>query len=87
MTMTRLSPGPRMSEAVTLGDIVFLAGQVPDDLTADITVQTQQVLANIDAVLAQLGGTKADIASASVAGTYDALPISARCECSGPTPG
>jgi hypothetical protein len=35
MTMTRLSPGPRMSEAVTIGDIVFLAGQVPDDLTAD----------------------------------------------------
>ena len=66
MTMTRLSPGPRMSEAVTLGDIVFLAGQVPDDLTADITVQTQQVLANIDAVLAQLGGTKADIASVQV---------------------
>ena len=66
MTMTRLSPGPRMSEAVTLGDIVFLAGQVPDYLTADITVQTQQVLANIDAVLAQLGGTKADIASVQV---------------------
>jgi enamine deaminase RidA (YjgF/YER057c/UK114 family) len=66
MTMTRLSPGPRMSEAVTIGDIVFLAGQVPDDLTADITGQTQQVLANIDAVLAQLGGTKADIASVQV---------------------
>lgn len=66
MTMTRLSPGPRMSEAVIIGDIVFLAGQVPDDLTADITVQTQQVLANIDAVLAQLGGTKADIASVQV---------------------
>jgi len=29
-------------------------------------VQTQQVLANIDAVLAQLGGTKADIASVQV---------------------
>ena len=66
MTMTRLSPGPRMSEAVIIGDIVFLAGQVPDDLTADITVQTQQVLAHIDAVLAQLGGTKADIASVQV---------------------
>lgn len=66
MTLTRLSPGPRMSEAVILGEIVFLAGQVPDDLTADITVQTQQVLANVDAVMAQLGGTKADIASVQV---------------------
>ena len=55
-----------MSEAVALGDIVFLAGQIPDDLTADMTVQTQQVLANIDTVLAQLGGTKADIASVQV---------------------
>lgn len=66
MTPTRLNPGPRMSQAVTLGDIVFLAGQVPDDLTADISVQTRQVLAKIDAVMAELGGGKADIASVQV---------------------
>ncbi len=66
MTLTRLNPGPRMSEAVTVGDIVFLAGQVPDDLTADITTQTRQVLANVDAVMAELGGSKADIASVQV---------------------
>ena len=66
MTLHRLNPGPRMSEAVCIGNIAFLAGQVPDDLTADITVQTQQVLANIDAVVADLGGTKADIASVQV---------------------
>ena len=28
MTLTRLGPGPLMSGAVTLGDIVFLAGQI-----------------------------------------------------------
>ena len=66
MTLTRLNPGPRMSEAVTVGDIVFLAGQVPDDLTADITTQTRQVLANVAAVMAELGGSKADIASVQV---------------------
>lgn len=66
MTLTRLSPGPHVSEAVVLRDIAFLAGQVPNDLTADITVQTQQVLASVDAMLAQLGGTKADIASVQV---------------------
>lgn len=66
MTIARLSPGPSMSEAVILGDIVFLAGQVPDDLTADIRIQSQQVLANIDAMLGRLGGTKADIASVHV---------------------
>lgn len=66
MNLTRIDPGPRMSEAVIMGDLIFLAGQVPDDLTADITVQTQQVLANIDAVLAQAGASKADIGSVQV---------------------
>lgn len=66
MTLHRLNPGPRMSEAVCIGDIAFLAGQVPDDLTADITEQTRQVLANMDAVVAQLGAGKADIASVQV---------------------
>ena len=66
MTHYRLNPGPRMSEAVCVGGLAFLAGQVPDDLTADITVQTQQVLNNVDAVVKSLGGTKADIASVQV---------------------
>lgn len=66
MTLTRINPGPRMSEAVILGDIVFLAGQVPDDLTADITTQTRQVLAKVDAALARIGGGKADIASVQI---------------------
>ena len=66
MTMTRLHPGPRMSEAVRIGDIVFLAGQIPDDLSAGIEGQTRQVLAALDGVMAELGGTKADIASVQV---------------------
>ena len=66
MTLIPLSPGPRMSEAVILGDLVFVAGQIRDDLTVDITVQTQQVLASVDALPTQLGGTKADIASGQV---------------------
>lgn len=66
MTLQRLNPGPRMSQAVRVGDIAFLAGQVPDDLEADITEQTRQVLAKIDAVVAELEGTKADIASVQV---------------------
>lgn len=65
-TLSRLNPGARMSEAVRIGDIVFLAGQIPNTLTADITVQTREVLAEMDAVMAALGGTKADIASVQV---------------------
>lgn len=66
MTLSRLNPGPRMSEAVTIGDTVFLAGQIPATLDGDITVQTREVLAEIDDVMAQLGGSKADVASVQV---------------------
>lgn len=66
MTLKRLGPGPRMSQAVCIGEIAFLAGQVPDDLGADITEQTRQVLAKIDAVVRELGAGKADIASVQV---------------------
>lgn len=66
MTIQRLKPGPRMSEAVRVAEIVFLAGQIPDDLSAGIAGQTRQVLSAIDAVMAELGGSKADLASVQV---------------------
>ena len=66
MTVQRLNPGPRMCEAARIGDIVFLAGQIPTDLAGDITAQTREVLDAIDGVMAQLGGSKADIASVQV---------------------
>ncbi|AUH65978.1 RidA family protein [Paracoccus zhejiangensis] len=66
MTMTHLKPGKRMSEAVCIGDIAFLAGQIPEDLSGDIEAQTREVLDAIDGVMAELGGSKADIASVQV---------------------
>ncbi|ETX29205.1 RidA family protein [Roseivivax isoporae] len=66
MRLQRLNPGPRMSQAVLIGDTAFLAGQVPTDLTGDIAAQTREVLDKVDAVMAELGGTKADIASVQV---------------------
>ncbi len=66
MEIQRLNPGPRMCEAARAGNLVFLAGQVPDALTADIHEQTRQVLAKIDRVLADLGGSKANILSIQV---------------------
>ncbi len=66
MTLKRLNPGPRMSQSVCIGDIAFLAGQVPDDLGADITEQTKQVLAKMDSVIKELGADKSDIASIQV---------------------
>lgn len=66
MTIERLNPGPRMCSAARVGDLVFLAGQVPDDLTADVATQTQQVLAKIDAVLEEYDSTKASLVSVQV---------------------
>lgn len=62
----RINPGARMSDAVIHGDTVYLSGQVASTLSADITVQTQEVLAKIDKILAGLGGSKADVVSAQI---------------------
>lgn len=66
MTVIHLNPGPRMSEAVRVGNIVFLAGQIPKDLNAGIETQTRQVLDGIDKVMAELGGSKSDVVSVQV---------------------
>lgn len=66
MTIERINPGQRMSQAVRFGDTVHLSGQVPDDLSGDIAAQTREVLAKIDGILAGLGGSKSDILSVQV---------------------
>lgn len=62
----RLDPGRRMSAAVRVGNLIHLAGQIPNDLSADIEGQTRQVLDAIDAVLARFGGSKSDLVSIQV---------------------
>lgn len=62
----RIDPGPRMSEASIHGGIVYLAGQVPEDTAADAAGQTRQVLAAIDALLAQAGSDKSRILRAQI---------------------
>lgn len=66
MSITRLHPGPRMSQAVVHGNTVYLAGQVAKDARATIEVQTQQVLDQIDAALAEAGTSKDKILSVQV---------------------
>lgn len=66
MSITRKHTNQRMSQLVIHGDTVYLAGQVAKDHTADITVQTQQVLEKIDALLAEAGSDKSKILSAQV---------------------
>jgi len=62
----RIDSGPRMSQAVVHGDKVYVAGQVADDSTVDVTGQTVQVLASIDRLLAAAGSDKTRILSANI---------------------
>lgn len=67
MLITRHEPeGGILSNAVEAGGLVFLAGQLADDLGLDITGQTRQTLAAIDAALTLCGTSKSRLVSATV---------------------
>jgi enamine deaminase RidA (YjgF/YER057c/UK114 family) len=63
--ITRINPGPRMSEAVVYNGIVYLAGQVGAP-GASVTEQTKAVLAEVDRLLAQAGTSKARLLTAQL---------------------
>ena len=65
-SIKRLHTGPRMSQAVIANGMVFLAGQVADDASADITGQTRQILAAIDKLLGEAGTDKSRLLTASI---------------------
>ena len=58
MTIQRLETTERMSAAVSFANLVFLAGQVPDDRGEDVAGQTRQVLVKIDRLLASAGSDR-----------------------------
>ena len=66
MSITRHHGNQRMSHIVIHGDTIYLAGQVAADASADITVQTQQVLQKVDALLAEAGSDNSKILSAQI---------------------
>ena len=68
MTIERRHVGKRLSEMVIhrTSGLVFLAGQVADDGHANIGEQVLQVLGNIDRLLAEAGGDKRKILSATI---------------------
>lgn len=66
MTIERFDVGARMSEMAVHQGVVYLAGQVPEDASQDITGQTAQVLAMIDALLARAGSDKSKILRAQI---------------------
>lgn len=66
MTIKRIQIGPRMSQAVVHGGVVYLAGQVADDPVPSVAAQTTQILARIDRLLAEAGSDKSKILSANI---------------------
>ncbi|MGQ3670958.1 RidA family protein [Xanthobacter sp. TB0136] len=65
MSITRINPGPRMSQAVIHNGTVYLAGQIgaPGE---DVETQTRAVLAAIDALLAEAGTDRTRLLQATV---------------------
>ncbi len=61
MVFKRFHVGERLSEMAVHHGTVYLAGQVAEDLTADISAQTRDVLAAIDRLLAEAGTDKTRI--------------------------
>jgi len=66
MSINRHHIDQRMSQIVTHGDTVYLAGQVANDFDVSITIQTEQVLQIIDALLGEVGSDKSKILSAQI---------------------
>jgi enamine deaminase RidA (YjgF/YER057c/UK114 family) len=66
MTIKRINVGKRLSEAVVHGNTIYLAGEVPDDTSKDITGQTEEVLKKIDALLEKAGSDKSKLLSAQI---------------------
>ncbi|MBM3388907.1 MAG: RidA family protein [Betaproteobacteria bacterium] len=62
----RFDVGPRMSEMAVHNGTVYLAGQIAEDGSQDITGQTQQVLRAIDALLGRAGTDKSKILRAQI---------------------
>jgi enamine deaminase RidA (YjgF/YER057c/UK114 family) len=66
MSITRIQPGKRMSQAVIHGNTVYLAGQVAADYNGTIEKQTAEVLEAIDKLLAEAGTSKSKVVSVQV---------------------
>lgn len=67
MSIQRIDPAARYSEATVHQGTVYLSGQVPNDGVADdIRAQTADVLAAIDRLLERAGSNRQHLLSATV---------------------
>lgn len=78
MSITRNHVGPRMSQAVIHGGLVYLAGQVANNAAGEsVAAQTRDILNRIDELLAEAGTDKTRVLSANIwltdIGTFDEM--------------
>ena len=66
MDIKRHEPQQILCEAVEYGNLVFLAGVVAEDMTKGVKAQTEDVLRQIDRLLAKCGSSKSKILSATI---------------------
>lgn len=67
MSIERLRPGPRMSQAVIHNKTVYLAGQVAEKSAGQsVAEQTREILLSIDALLAEAGTDKTRLLAATI---------------------
>jgi len=67
MSIRRIKCGPRMSQAVVHGDMVYTAGQIAMNAAGESAgKQTEDILAAIDALLAEAGTDKSKLLSANI---------------------
>jgi len=64
MTIKRIQPGPRMSQAVVFNKTVYLAGQVAAGAT--VAIQTREILHSIDALLTAANTDKSRLLTATI---------------------
>ena len=78
MSIQRFEVGPRMSQCVVQGNIVYTAGQVAQGARGgSVAEQTSDILATIDRLLAQAGTDKTKLLTANIwltdIGTFDQM--------------
>ncbi len=67
MNITRIEPGPRMSEAVIHGGKVYTAGIVAGDAAGkSVKEQTRDILAQLDVILKEAGSDKTKLLKANI---------------------
>lgn len=66
MTIQRINPETRFSQAVVHGDTIYLRGHTGSDPSAGVREQTRDILEQFDAVLAAAGSNRSRLLSVNV---------------------